>query len=73
MEVFGNLSKRLRDIEDLPLKVVSVQPISPGNILAHSFMFFLNLQHSIRPLILGHVNILSEHMLHDCARSGSAQ
>jgi hypothetical protein len=39
MEVFGNLSKRLRDIEDLPLKIVSVQPISPGNILVHFFIF----------------------------------
>lgn len=38
MEVFGNLSKRLRDIEDLPLKVVAVQPISPGNFLVHPFI-----------------------------------
>ncbi|KAG0572004.1 hypothetical protein KC19_VG060900 [Ceratodon purpureus] len=37
MEVIGNLSKRLRDIEDLPLKVVSVQPISPA--FSHADVF----------------------------------
>jgi len=37
-EVFGKLSKWLRDIEDLPLKVVAVQPVSPGNVLVRSFM-----------------------------------
>lgn len=37
MEVFGNLSKRLRDIEDLPLKIVSVQPISP--VFSHADVF----------------------------------
>lgn len=37
MEVLGTLSKRLRDIEDLPLKVVSVQPISPA--FSHADVF----------------------------------
>lgn len=48
MEVLGTLSKRLRDIEDLPLKVVSVQPISPGNNLLYSFMFMF-MPHSVCP------------------------
>lgn len=34
MEVYETFAKRLRGIEDLPLKVVTVQPVSPGNILA---------------------------------------
>lgn len=32
LEVFENLSKRLRSLENLPLHIVSVQPLSAGNI-----------------------------------------
>ena len=34
MEVYETFAKRLRGIEDHPLKVFTVQPVSPSNILA---------------------------------------
>lgn len=41
LEVFESLSKRLRGIEDLPLQVVSVQPVSAGNVLVRNYVIFL--------------------------------